>query len=439
MSFGFAPFAAASFAATGEPGVRAVVNLTGVSLTATVSNSYTVQKTHFVSGLNLTSNTGTLTTKLAPTIASNAVTSAVTSIVPSTGHTIQLTSNAVTSAVGSVTATVIANVTGNIFEAEVGTATASGSAVSAVTGTSSTLSAGTVSPAADANITVTGTSSTINLGSVEEQLTKNISGVSLTSAVGTVVPSTGHTIAVAGTSSTLSVGTPSYLLRIHEAITGLQVNSSVGTVTPSTGSTLVTQGNLANTSVGPSDQTFAITVAVSGGINVFYVDGVARPALELIKGKTYTFDQSNNTNGGHPLVFVTSGGSSYTSGVTVTGTAGQPGAKVTFVVPQDAPYGLAYLCSVHGAGMGNFAYVSPLATIALKPSVVGQSLSTSVNSVSITLSPVAAVTGELIPITVNPLSVFTWSKVDDTTTGGATWTEVDSTTGAGGSSWQEVA
>ena len=94
---------------------------------------------------------------------------------------------------------------------------------------------------------------------------------------------------------------------------------------------------------------------------------------------------------------------------------------------------------VFGAGMGNFAYVSPLATIALKPSVVGQSLSTSVNSVSITLSPVVPLTGELLPLTVNPLSDFTWGEVDDTTTGGATWTDVDSTTGAGGSSWQEVA
>ena len=375
MSFGFAPFAAAPFASPGTPGERAVVNVTGVSLTATVSNSYTVQKTHFVSGLNVTSNTGTLTTKLAPTVASNAVNSAVGS----------------------------------------------------------------------ANLSV------------------------------------GQTISVTGTSSSLSVGTPNNLIRIHEAIIGVQVNSAVGTATatgsanvgltgtssslsagtavPKIAPTILT--NSLSSSVGPADQTFAITVANPGSGNVFYVDGVAKPALALIKGKTYTFDQSDGSNGGHPLVFVTGAGAGYTSGITVTGTAGQPGAKVTFVVPEDAPSGLAYVCSVHGAGMGNVVSISTLITVignanvvaqgntvntsvgtitgVLKTSVTGQTLNTTVNGVNIVLSPVAAVTGELIPITVNPLSVFTWSQVDDTTTGGSSWTDVDSTTGAGGSSWQEVA
>ena len=73
----------------------------------------------------------------------------------------------------------------------------------------------------------------------------------------------------------------------------------------------------------------------------------------------------------------------------------------------------------------------------LVPIITGQSLTTSVNSVSITLSPVIALTGELIPVIVNPLSVFTWSAVDDTTTGGNSWTDV-STTGSGGSSWTDV-
>jgi hypothetical protein len=39
-------------------------------------------------------------------------------------------------------------------------------------------------------------------------------------------------------------------------------------------------------------------------------------------------------------------------------------------------------------------------------------------------------------VIVNPLSVFTWSAVDDTTIG-SSWTDV-STTGSGGSSWTDV-
>ena len=495
MTFGIAPFATAPFSAGTVAGDDATITLTGSSLNITLSNSYTVQKTHFVSGFDLTSDTGILTPKLAPNITSNAVTSAVGSVglsaaltasvagtsstlsvgtttnlirihealtgvqvnlsvgtttlsagntttvtgnavtsavgttAISSGITIALTGNAVTSTLGTVTTTAnaLVTLTGNSSTITLGTVSTSADANVAVTGTSSTLSTNNISLVGNADVAITGTSSTITLGALATKIIKTLAGNSLTSAVGTVVPAASHTIAVTGISSSLSVGTVAQ--KLTKTLTGNSITPSVGTVIPLTGSTLVTQGNLANTNVGPSDQTFAITVAVSGGINVFYVDGVAKPVLELVKGKTYTFDQSNNTNSGHPLIFASAAGS-YTSGVTVTGTAGQPGAKVTFVVPQDAPYGLAYACSVHGAGMGNILYIAPLATVVLKPNVVGQSLSTSVNGVSITLSPVAAVTGELIPIIVNPLSVFTWSAVNDTTTGGNSWTDV-STTGAG--------
>ncbi len=439
MSFGFAPFAAAPFASPGTPGERAVVNVTGVSLTATVSNSYTVQKTHFVSGVNVTSNIGTLTTKLAPTVASNAVNSAVGSANLSVGQTISVAGTSSSLSVGTTTNLIRLHevITGQQVDLAVGTATATGAAVAAVTGTSSTLSAGTLTTTADANVAVTGTSSTITLGSVEELLAPTIAGNSLTSSVGTVSLSTGHTIAVTGTSSSLSAGT----------------------AIPKIAPTILT--NSLTSSVGTPEQTFAITVANPGSGNVFYVDGVANPALALIRGQKYIFDQSNNTNSGHPLRFKDSSGSSYTNGVVVTGSPGQAGAKVEFTVPSDAPSSLRYYCTVHGNGMGNVLNVSNLITVignanvvaqgniantsvgtitnVLKTSVTGQSLNTSVNGVSITLSPTAAVTGELIPITVNPLSVFTWSQVDDTTTGGSSWTDVDSTTGAGGSSWQEVA
>ena len=81
----------------------------------------------------------------------------------------------------------------------------------------------------------------------------------------------------------------------------------------------------------------------------------------------------------------------------------------------------------------------------------GTSVATAVNSVTIAISPTIEITGSIIEAAVNSLSVFTWSAVDDTTTGGDTWTDVDdSTTGGdtwtpvddsttGGDEWQEVA
>ncbi len=110
-----------------------------------------------------------------------------------------------------------------------------------------------------------------------------------------------------------------------------------------------------NTVAGIFEGTATYTVTVQGG--VFYIDtgsgAVSKPALSLVKGFTYTFDVSNNTNGGHPLAFKDSGGNAYTTGVTVNGTAGQAGATVVFAVPSTGTQPASYYCTVHGAGMGN--------------------------------------------------------------------------------------
>ena len=104
------------------------------------------------------------------------------------------------------------------------------------------------------------------------------------------------------------------------------------------------------------------TVTVSGG--VFVIDGVSAPALTLYKGWTYTFDQSDSSNSNHPFVFQ-SGGSAYTTNVTVTGTAGQAGAKVAIKIPESQPTTFRYYCSVHGTGMGNTITVKddPIKTV----------------------------------------------------------------------------
>ncbi len=99
--------------------------------------------------------------------------------------------------------------------------------------------------------------------------------------------------------------------------------------------------------------TYAVTVASVGGSNVFVLDGSNNPAIQLDRGNTYIFDQSNASNAGHTLAFK-NGSSSYTTGVTTTGTAGQAGAKTTIIVDAGAPSsGLLYYCVAHGNAMGN--------------------------------------------------------------------------------------
>ena len=110
-----------------------------------------------------------------------------------------------------------------------------------------------------------------------------------------------------------------------------------------------------NTVAAIFEGTATYTVTVQGG--VFYINtgsgATSKPALTLVKGFTYTFDVSDNTNSGHPLAFKDSGGNAYTTGVTVTGTAGQAGAKVVFAVPTTGTQPARYYCTQHGNGMGN--------------------------------------------------------------------------------------
>lgn len=98
--------------------------------------------------------------------------------------------------------------------------------------------------------------------------------------------------------------------------------------------------------------TYTVTVAQSGGVNVYYIDGVANPTLTMERGNSYVFDLSDNTNGGHPLAFK-DGSTSYTTGVTTTGSAGTSGAQVRIDVSSNAPSTLRYYCTVHGNAMGN--------------------------------------------------------------------------------------
>ena len=105
------------------------------------------------------------------------------------------------------------------------------------------------------------------------------------------------------------------------------------------------------------------TLSTGGSGNVYFIDGIPTKTLSLIKGFTYVFDLSDSTNSGHPFAFKDSGGSSYTSGVTTSGTAGNASATVTLVLATDASEPSSYYCTSHGNGMGNtISLIAPSAS-----------------------------------------------------------------------------
>ena len=85
----------------------------------------------------------------------------------------------------------------------------------------------------------------------------------------------------------------------------------------------------------------------------------------FVQGGTYTFDQSDSSNATHGMRFSEtqdgpwiSGGTTFSTGVVVTGTAGQAGAKTEITIGSDTPSILFYYCINH-PGMGRYQ-VTPI-------------------------------------------------------------------------------
>ena len=292
----------------------------------------------------------------------------------------------------------IINVTGVAGTGQAGTITESGTALVAPTGVEGTGQLG--NEVAFSNITVveTGLAGTTALGTVSAlpSITIAVTGLAGTTGLGneTVLPSI--TTAVTGQVGTTSLGTATAVPSIEFAATGFAATGSVGDVLAAGGAKVVEDavtgsvnlgdeavrgdanlsvtgvsatGGVGNTDTGTI--TFTITVASKssydlGSSNAFYVNGVERPVLILVEGKTYRFDQSDSTNSGHPLrltadaAALTSAASSsltqYTTGVTTNGTPGSSGAYTEITVASDAPT-LYYYCTNH-SNMGNTVYTT---------------------------------------------------------------------------------
>ena len=373
MFFGATAFGQAPFGAVGEVLGETIVAPAGQNLTLTLSNAYSVNKTHFVNGFVLNSSVNSVTPQLRPAITGQSLNTTLNSPTVSADGTIHLATGG-----GTLTVTLGQEI-GRVTAVEQGfNLTSATSGVQSITGTA----------------------------------LATVSGNTLTSAVGTVALGPGITSPSALTSQ----------------VAGLPA----------------------------ADTTFVITVINVSGVNIFLVDGVQKPVLNLVKGRKYIFDQSDNTNAGHPLRFKTTAGVSITDGLVVTGAPGQPGAKVELTVAQNTHNTIRYYCTTHGNAMGNTINVagtvvqlSPVAAISglsltasvnsvipnWTVSVSGQSMALAVNNVGIGYG--VNVSGNSLTTAVGTTSTFTFSDVDDTTTATIPLTSVD-TTGAGGSSWTEV-
>ena len=146
----------------------------------------------------------------------------------------------------------------------------------------------------------------------------------------------------------------------------LQAITFVGQVTVNTvqaGVTVNVTGVSAASAVGSVSATpftsYAVTVVSTGSGNKYFIDGVQQATLTLNEGSTYRLDQSDGTNGPHPLRFSITpngtwgGGTEYTTGVTVNGIPGNSGAYTEIEVATGAPT-LYYYCTNH-SGMGGQA------------------------------------------------------------------------------------
>ncbi len=373
MFFGATAFGQAPFGDVGESASVITVTPTGQSLTLTLSNAYSVQKTHFVNGFSLNVGLGSVNINTQMQVNGQSATIALNSPTVIADGTIHLPANSL--------------------------------------------------------------GMTISLGAETGRVLKEQQGFSLTSA----------------TSGVQSVSGTSLL-----TVSGNSLTSSVGTVALGPGITAPSALTSQVTGLPAADVTKVVTVVNVGGQNIFVIDGVQKPTLNLVKGRRYIFDQSNETNATHPLRFITTAGVPITDGVVVTGTPGQAGANVAFTVPFNTFETIRYYCTTHGLAMGNTIDIEGV-KVKLAPvaAVSGLSMTASVNSVipgwnalvsgqSVTLSVNSVgqgygvnVSGNSLTTAVGTTSTFTFSDVDDTTTATIPLTSVD-TTGAGGSSWTEV-
>lgn len=222
------------------------------------------------------------------------------------------------------------------------------------TGVVGTLTLGNETTSFDMVFDVTGFNLQTSLGTplVFEGTTATITPLNaLQSSLGSVTVFTGMFVNVNNTNllMTAELGNANAELPI------LINATSPGALSANLGQETVIAGSV--TVTPRQDETFNVTVANGGSGNVYYINYFKQTTLDSLHPPfTYRFDLSDSSVGGHPLRFSTTpdgthgGGTEYTTGVTVNGNPGNPGAYVEITLADNTPQLYVY-CANH-SGMG---------------------------------------------------------------------------------------
>ena len=236
-----------------------------------------------------------------------------------------------------------------------------------VTNVGINLSLRSVTTTANASVSVTRANIGFSLRSatVEVIKTHNVTGVALSFTLRSVSQKISSRVPVTGNDIT-------FVTRTAQTFAGPFVTASGNSITFATGNENVGAG--ANPVIYNGGKTFKVTVVNVGGANKYFIDGRQQYGLNLVKDRAlYTFDQSDSSNGGHPLRFYLDEGRTipFTTNVVTQGTPGNAGAYTSIFVANDGPTTLYYQCSIH-AGMGGKTNFQPLIkTRIISPNING--------------------------------------------------------------------
>ncbi len=131
-----------------------------------------------------------------------------------------------------------------------------------------------------------------------------------------------------------------------------------------------------------------------GSSSAYSINDKESPSIIFVPNMTYRFDQSDSSNGSHPLRFYKDAakGTAYTTGVTTNGTAGSSGAYTQIAVTETTPT-LFYQCSSHGY-MGSVATVASSGAVQQDITDAINDLKDSAPSTLDTLNELAAALGD---------------------------------------------
>ena len=227
-------------------------------------------------------------------------------------------------------------------------------------------------------------SSILKLSSIDDNTTINVPQTTIgeTTTTTTTVPQTTTTTSVPQTTTTtVPQTTTTTTTSVPQTTTTTTTTTSVPQTTTTTTTTTVPQTTTTTvpqtttttsvpqttttttttTTIPQTITTIGVAVANNGqGFNEYFLNGAQDTTINVTTGNKYRFDLSDSSNSGHPLRFsTTQNGSEYSSNVTVSGTAGTPGAYIEIEITSNTPNQLYIYCTNHFGMGGNTVILTP--------------------------------------------------------------------------------